>query len=51
MNLYQHQSDALNRVKGFQNVAFYHDMGFGYICCLRDMANAVIDAIWQLGGK
>lgn len=29
MNLYQHQSDALNRVKGFQNVAFYHDMGLG----------------------
>ena len=29
MNLYPHQSDALSRVKHFQNVAFYHDMGLG----------------------
>lgn len=29
MNLYPHQSDALNRVKSFKNVAFYHDMGLG----------------------
>lgn len=29
MNLFPHQSEALERVAGFDNVAFYHDMGLG----------------------
>ena len=27
--LFEHQEDALFRVRNFQNVAFYHDMGLG----------------------
>lgn len=29
MNLFDHQKAAMERVDGFQNVAFYHDMGLG----------------------
>lgn len=29
MKLYPHQEQALKRTRGFQNVAFYHDMGLG----------------------
>ena len=29
MKLFPHQSEALERVAGFDNVAFYHDMGIG----------------------
>lgn len=29
MKLFDHQADALERVAGFTNVAFYHDMGLG----------------------
>ena len=29
MKLYQHQSAALERTKGFDRVAYYHDMGLG----------------------
>ncbi len=29
MKLFPHQSQALERTKGFDNVAFYHDMGLG----------------------
>ena len=29
MKLYPHQADALERTKGFKNVAYYHDMGLG----------------------
>lgn len=29
MNLYQHQTDSLKRTKGFNRVAYYHDMGLG----------------------
>ena len=29
MKLFPHQQQALKRTKGFQNVAFYHDMGLG----------------------
>jgi SNF2 family DNA or RNA helicase len=29
MKLFPHQVDALKRTEGFQNVAFYHDMGLG----------------------
>ena len=29
MKLFPHQSEALERVAGFDNVAFYHDMGLG----------------------
>ena len=29
MKLFPHQQDALKRTEGFQNVAYYHDMGLG----------------------
>lgn len=29
MKLFPHQAEALKRTEGFQNVAFYHDMGLG----------------------
>lgn len=29
MKLFPHQQDAIKRTEGFQNVAFYHDMGLG----------------------
>ena len=29
MKLFPHQQDALNRTKGFERVAYYHDMGLG----------------------
>lgn len=29
MKLFPHQSDALERTKGFDRVAYYHDMGLG----------------------
>ena len=29
MKLFPHQSEALERTKGFDRVAYYHDMGLG----------------------
>ena len=29
MNLYKHQSDALEATKDINRVAYYHDMGLG----------------------
>lgn len=29
VNLYDHQKNALDQAKGFNRVAFYHDMGLG----------------------
>ena len=29
VNLYQHQTDALNRTAGMNRVAYFHDMGLG----------------------